>query len=149
MVGLLRTYSNRDLATRQLNDLIDKARSIPTVRSTTRIIPGKVRKISRTQIDELTSLYQQGQSLPRLATHFGIHRGTVKDHLRRAGVEIRPGNKAKLSETDKDEVVRLYVNGLSIHKIAVRVGVTDNPIHNALRERGVKMRSANEKSPPS
>ena len=85
--------------------------------------------------------------MPSLATHFGIHRGTVKDHLRRAGVEIRPGNKAKLNETDKDEIAKLYENGLSIHKLALRFGVTDNPVHHALKDRGVRMRSSNEKSP--
>ena len=147
MVGLLRTYSNRDLATRQLNDLIDKARSTPTVRSTTRVIPVRVRKLAQEQINELSSLYQQGESLASLAAQFGIHRGTVKDHLRRAGVAIRPGNQAKLSDGDKDEIVRLYEAGLSIHKLALQFGVTDNPMHHAQKERGVRMRSANEKSP--
>lgn len=82
-----------------------------------------------------------------LAAHFGIHRGTVKDHLRRASVAIRPGNQAKLSDKDKDEIVRLYEAGLSIHKLALQFGVTDNPVHHALKDRGVRMRSSNEKSP--
>ncbi|HEX4058041.1 MAG TPA: helix-turn-helix domain-containing protein [Galbitalea sp.] len=75
-----------------------------------------------------------------LAAHFATHRGTLKDHLRRAGIEVRPGNQAKLSKADKDEIVRLYQSGLSIRKIALRFGVTDNPVHNALKERGVRMR---------
>ena len=114
--------------------------SAPTVRSTTRVIPVRVRKLTQEQIDELTSLYQQGQSLPSLATRFGIHRGTVKDHLRRAGLAIRPGNQPKLSNDDKAEIAKLYEAGLSIHKLALRFGVTDNPVHNALKERGVRMR---------
>lgn len=75
-----------------------------------------------------------------LAAHFDIHRATVKDHLRRDGVQIRPGNQAKLSEEDKVEIARLYEAGLSIHKLALRFGVTDNPVHKALKERGVRMR---------
>ena len=78
--------------------------------------------------------------MPSLAARFGIHRGTVKDHLRRAGIAIRPGNQAKLSDEDKAEIATLYETGLSIHKLALRFGVTDNPVHNALRERGVRMR---------
>ena len=141
VVGILRNYCNHNLATRQVDELLVlAASSTPTVRSTTRVIPGKVRKLTRDQIDELCSLYHGGQSLPSLATHFGIHRGTVKDHLRRAGIPIRRGNQAKLSETDKDEVARLYESGLSIRKIAVQFGVTDNPVHHALKERGVSMR---------
>lgn len=141
LVGVLRSYCNHNLATRQIDELLMlAASSSPTVRSTTRVIPGRVRKLTQGQIDELCSLYHGGQSLPSLATHFGIHRGTVKDHLRRAGIPIRLGNQAKLSETDKDEVARLYESGLSIHKIAVQFEVTDNPVHNALKERGVRMR---------
>jgi lambda repressor-like predicted transcriptional regulator len=99
-----------------------------------------VRRLTRDQIDELSSLYQQGQSLPSLAARYGIHPGTVKDHLRRASIPIRPGNQAKLSDMDKSEIVRLYESGLSIHKLALRFGVTGNPVHSALKERGVKMR---------
>lgn len=150
MVGVLRSYCNHNLATRQIDKLLVlAASSSPTVRSTTRVIPVRMRKLTQDQINELSSLYQAGQSLPSLAARFGIHRGTVKDHLRRATIPIRPGNQAKLSEADKDEVIRLYESGLSIHKIAVHFGVTDSPVHFALREREVKMRSANEKSPPS
>jgi predicted DNA-binding protein YlxM (UPF0122 family) len=148
MVGVLRNYCNYNLSTRQIDELLVlAASSSPTVRSTTRVIPVRVRKLTQEQIDELSSLYQQGQSLASLASRFGIHRGTVKDHLRRAGIPIRAGNQANLSETDKNEIANLYETGLSIHKLALRFGVTDNPVHHALRERGVKMRSPNEKSP--
>jgi transposase-like protein len=82
----------------------------------------------------------------------------MKGHLRRAGIAIRPGNQAKLSDKDKAEIVRLHESGLSIHKLALRFNVTDNPVHNALRQRGVKMRFASKElakaakqpgSPPS
>lgn len=140
-VGVLRSYCNHNLATRQIDELLVlAASSSPTVRSTTHVIPGKVRKLTQDQIDELSSLYQQGQSLARLAARFSIHRGTVKDHLRRAGTPIRPGNQAKLSEEDKDEITKRYVAGLSIHKLALQFGVTDNPVHHALKERKVIMR---------
>jgi len=36
--------------------------------------------------------------------------------------------------------MKLYESGLSIHKLAQQFGVTDNPVHNALRERGVRIR---------
>ena len=104
----------------------------------------RVRKLAQVQVDELLSLYQAGESLPSLAARYGIHRGTVKDHLRRSGVAIRPGNQAKLSDADKDELATLYENGLSIHKLALQFGVTDNPVHNALKERGVMMRGPHE-----
>jgi hypothetical protein len=53
-VGILRNYSNRDFATRQLNHLVEKARSTPTVmRSAPSVLPRKVIKLSRSQITEL------------------------------------------------------------------------------------------------
>ena len=52
MVGILRTHSNRDLATRQLNDLIYKARSTPTVRSTPVVHRRKGVKLTQSQITE-------------------------------------------------------------------------------------------------
>lgn len=97
-------------------------------------------KLLSDQVKELIAFYEQGDSLLQLSRRFGIHRGTVKDHLRRAGVAIRPGNVAKLSDEDKNEIARLYKAGLSIHKLALRFGVTDNPVHSALKERGVRMR---------
>lgn len=141
MVGVLRNYCNHNLATRQIDELLMRASSSsPIVRSTTRVISVRVRKLTQHQIDELSSLYQGGHSLPSLAARFGIHRGTVKGHLRRAGVPLRPGNQAKLSDENKDEIAKLYESGLSIHKLAQQFGVTDNPVHNALRERGVRIR---------
>lgn len=143
MVGVLRSYCNHNLATRQVNELVEKAHaSTPTDRSGRRV-PGKAHpKLASDQVKQLVAFYKQGDSIYELSRRFGIHRGTVKDHLRRAGIAIRPGNQAKLSDDDKDEIAKLYAAGLSINKLALQFGVTDNPVHNALRERGVRMRDA-------
>jgi transposase-like protein len=140
MVGILRNYCNRNLATRQVNELVDEARAShrsTTVRSTrTRAI----RHLSPDQREDLINFYQAGDSLYELSRRFSIHRETVKLHMTKASVPIRPGTQAKLSASDKDEIARLYESGLSIHKLALQFGVTDNPVHNALKERGVRMR---------
>jgi DNA invertase Pin-like site-specific DNA recombinase len=147
-VGVLRSYCNHNLAIRQVNELIEKAHaSSPSDRSGRRIPSKANSKLDSDQVKRLIAFYEQGDSLMQLSSRFGIHRGTVKDHLRRAGIEIRPGNLAKLNEEDKDEIARLYEAGFSIHKLALQFGVTDNPVHHALKERGASMRSANEKSP--
>ena len=141
MVGVLRNYCNSNLATRQVNELIEEAHSsTPTDRSSHRTSGKANPKLALDQVKRLISLYEQGDSLLQLSRRFGIHRGTVKDHLRRAGIDIRPGNQAKLSEEDKDEIAALYESGLSIHKLALQFGVTDSPVHNALKGRGVRMR---------
>jgi lambda repressor-like predicted transcriptional regulator len=146
MVGALRTYCNHNLATRQVNELIEKARASNPTDRLGRRIPSKANpKLASDQVKQLIGLYEQGDSIYQLSRRFGIHRETVKDHLRRAGIPIRPGNQAKLNDADKDEIAKLYEAGLSIHKLALRFGVTDNPVHNALKERGVRMRSTYER----
>lgn len=141
MVGILRTYCNSNSATRQLNDLIDKARtSTPTARPNRRVPKKAAPQLAPNQVEQLIALYSQGDSIYQLARRFSIHRGTVKDRLRRAGIEIRPGAQPKLNEADKDKITKLYESGLSIHKIALQFDITDNPVHNALKERGVRMR---------
>ena len=140
-VGVLRNYCNSKLATRQVDELIEDARaSTPSNRSGRRI-PSKANpKLAFDQVKQLIGLYGQGDSIYQLSRRFGIHRGTVKEHLKRAGIPIRPGNQAKLSDEDKEEIVTLYGSGLSIYKLALQFGVTDNPVHNALKEHGARMR---------
>ena len=141
LVGVLRTYCNSQLATRQLNDLLVAAQKSTRQPREQQQRPAKANpKLAKEAVAELVLAYRSGASVNQLATTFGIHRSTVKDHLRRAGVEIRPGQPPKLTEIMKDEVVELYKSGLSIRKIAVRFGVTDNPVHHALKERGAQMR---------
>ena len=139
-MGLLRTYSNRDLATRQLNDLIDKARSTPTVRSTSVVLRRKGVKLTPSQIIELGSLYQSGSSTYSLAKVFGIRRDQVSILLKRVGIDVRPGQVAKLGEKDKDHAVELYLAGLSLRKVGLQLGVTDNTVTKALEEHGVRRR---------
>ena len=95
MVGVLRNYCNRNLATRQVDELIEEAcGSIPTDRSGRRIPDKASPKLAPDQVRQLVAYYEQGDSINQLSRRFGIHRETVKDHLRRAGIEIRPGNQA-------------------------------------------------------
>ena len=140
MVGRLRTYSDRDLATRQLNGLVGKARSTPTVRSISVVLRRKGVKLTPSQITELCSLYQSGSSSYSLATVFGIRRDQVSILLKQAGIDVRPGQVAKLSEKDKDCAAQIYLSGLSLRKVGIQLGVTDNTVTKALDEHGVKRR---------
>ncbi|MEP6478142.1 MAG: helix-turn-helix domain-containing protein [Rhodoglobus sp.] len=91
------------MATRQLNELIDEARvshrSTPVRNAGTKAI----RHLTSDQREDLIRCYQAGDSLYELARRFSIHRETIKLHLTKAGVLIRPGAQAKLSDSDKDE----------------------------------------------
>jgi hypothetical protein len=138
-VGILRTYSNHNLATRQLNDLIDRAgKSIP--RGKTAVIAPRAKKLTPVEVDALCSLYQSGSSTYSLAKVYGIRRDRVSIILKRAGVTVDPGQLAKLSEKDKDRAAELYRSGLSLRKVGLQLGVTDNTVTKALDERAVTRR---------
>jgi hypothetical protein len=53
------------------------------------LIGGKVR--------ELIEAYQAGETTYALADRFSIHRFTVSEHLKRAGVETQRGRRAKVA----------------------------------------------------
>ena len=81
--GLLKNYSNRNWATRQLNDLIAKAISSSVTRKPV-ATSKRVKKLTKEQVNELCSLYEGGSSTYSLAKVFGIRRDRVSIILKRA-----------------------------------------------------------------
>ncbi|MGC0274860.1 helix-turn-helix domain-containing protein [Pseudactinotalea sp. Z1739] len=55
----------------------------------------RIRRLSASEIDELAAAYEAGDSVYTLGRRYGIHRTTVSEHLRRAGVEIRRTSRVK------------------------------------------------------
>lgn len=72
-----------------------------------------------------------------LALSYGVHRGTVADHVRRAGVVLRTKG---LLDMQVDDAVRLYAEGWSLVKIADRLGCDGQTVRTELKRRGVQMR---------
>jgi hypothetical protein len=97
-------------------------------------------KLTLSQVTELGSLYQSGSSTYNLAKVFGIRRDQVSIILKRSGIAVRPGLQAKLNEKDKDQAARLYLSGLSLRKVGLQLGVTDNTVVKALNAQGVPRR---------
>lgn len=88
------------------------------------------------QIAELADGYRRGVFINDLAKCFGIHRATVIDHLKRAGVPLRRG----LVERRIEEAIAFYNSGLSVARIGEHMGVDDGTVWLALRRHGVRMR---------
>ena len=140
-MGILRTCSNHNLATRQLNDLIDRARKPSAPRGKSTFISPRAKKLTPEQVTDLCSLCQSGSSTYSLAKSYRIRRDRVSIILKRASLIVDPGPQAKLSEKDKDRAVKLYLSGLSLRKVGLQQGVTDNTLTKALDERGVSRRA--------
>ena len=58
-------------------------------------------------------------------------------HLKRAGLEVRPGPQVALDEAAECRVATLYRDGLSMRSIARQMGISDNTVLKALRAQGV------------
>lgn len=71
----------------------------------------------------LLDSYAAGVPVQELADRFGVHRSTVSELVRRAGVPARsPG----LPESIRREAARLYEGGLTLPQVAARLGISND-----------------------
>lgn len=133
------TYSNIKLQVRQLESLRGQLPSLdePVRRSPERPRPGRVKRLSHDQVQQLIEGYEAGATVYELGERFGINRKTVGKILKRRGVTMRMQG---LSPSQVDEAVRLYGEGWSLVRIGERLGVDHGTVWRRLQERGVRMR---------
>ena len=99
------------------------------------------RKLSPAEVVELVDAYQAGVSQAELTRGFGVHEQTVRAHLRRQGMKLRP--LRALAEEQEGVAVRLYVEEMwSLAELAVRFKVGQTAIRNVLVRRGAERRAA-------
>lgn len=98
------------------------------------------RKLSPHEVVELVDAYKAGASQAELRRRFGVHEQTVRAHLRRQGVKVRP--LRALTEEQEVEAVRLYAEEMwSLAEVAGRFGVGQTAVRNVLVRRGVGRRA--------
>jgi DNA-binding CsgD family transcriptional regulator len=97
-----------------------------------------VRLLRKHDVQALVEGYLGGETQRQLAARFGVHRHTVRDHLRAAGVEARlkPMTAAQI-----ETATRLYADGLSVKAIGAELGIHGATVNNVLRRHGVAMRN--------
>jgi DNA-directed RNA polymerase specialized sigma24 family protein len=97
------------------------------------------RKLSPAEVAELVDAYKAGASQRELTRRFDLHEQTVRAHLRREGVSLRP--LRALTEMQEVEVVRLYAEGMwTLGEVADKFGVSEGAVRNVLVRRGVERR---------
>jgi len=137
MVALRGGSSNHSSRFRRLAD------SMPTLLR--RQMPLKItrtrqaqRRLTSEQVEQLVVEYQAGDSMQNLASKWRMHRTTVADHLRRAGVAVREGG---IPAERLDEAIRLYGEGRSCQRLARLYGCNSETVRQALKRAGVSLRS--------
>ena len=96
------------------------------------------RSISPTTVDQIVTAYCEGTPIRQICRDLNMHRTTVDNCLKRAG--IKQPRQPRLTEADLDQAETAYLAGDSWATIAKRLGVHPGTIGYHLRRRGVPMR---------
>jgi DNA-binding CsgD family transcriptional regulator len=111
-----------------------------------RMIHQRQRILTDVQAERLVVRYGEGATVYQLAEEFNIHRHTVSERVRKAGVQMRLQSP---SEVVIDEMERLYGTGLSLAKVGQGLGFTPGTVHRHLRLRGVQFRDTHGRWRPA
>lgn len=94
------------------------------------------RPLTSIEIDEMVAAYRTGSTTVDLAEQFGIHRATVRHHLKSRGIESRHAWPAGQMQ----QAIEWYSDGVSLQEIARRVGRAERTVQRHLRAAGVAIR---------
>lgn len=94
-------------------------------------------RLSASNRNELLTEYTQGVPVRELTERFNIHRSTVRDITRRAGL---PGRSPEHPEHLRAEAARLYRDGLTLSQVADHLGIGDEAVRSAVVAAGGTIR---------
>ncbi|MGO1920317.1 MAG: helix-turn-helix domain-containing protein [Microbacterium sp.] len=96
-------------------------------------------RLSASNRAELLAGYTAGVSVRELADRFGVHRGTVWEMARRAGLAVR---QPELSESVRAQAAQLYGRGLTLAQVAAQLGISNEAVRSAVIACGGTIRPA-------
>jgi transposase-like protein len=88
---------------------------------------------------EIARRYEEGLSIPQLVEELGVRQPTVQAAILRGGGTIRDNGRLRKLQPHKEEVLRLYTNGLTTTQIAAKFGVSPLTVADELRRAGIKL----------
>lgn len=114
---------------------------------------GAWQRPSRLEFEDRDWLFEQyvtqGKTAQEIATELGVSKPTALRWLRYHQIERRRGGPdAKLSAEDRRAIAERYVDGASLHELAVAFGVTTPPIVKVLDRAGIRRRPAGPNKSP-
>lgn len=132
---LVGAYSNLFRTADTLRELLELVPSGGTsvLRSTKQV----QRRLSASELEEFSTIYQAGSSIREIAQYFKIHRTTVHAHVEALGLLHRD---PRLTPADIKEAAEMYQSGKSLIAVAGHFGVAGDTVALALRKAGVEIR---------
>lgn len=99
------------------------------------------RAFTEVQEKEVVLLYRSGTGTDVLASRFCVTDVTIRNCLKRCGVEVRNSSK-RLDEVKEKRIVKLYQSGQTCREVARSTGTTHGFVSRILGRNGVKAREA-------
>lgn len=134
LVDLLRTYLQKTRRRAELQSLYLRLKREASKSTRGQAVPPR-NETDPLLVMQLIDEYRLGASTYQLAARHGLRRNTVRDVLRRSGVEIREGNQASLSPEQKREIRERAAAGEPRKRLTRDYGVSDSTIRRAIRDR--------------
>lgn len=86
-------------------------------------------RLSASNRRELIAAYASGVQVKELASRFNVHRATVWEVARRAGLDART---LEVSAATREEAARLYGEGFTLAQVASQLGISDDAVRSAV-----------------
>lgn len=87
---------------------------------------------------ELIAGYADGLPVWELATRFNVHRGSVREIARQAGLAAR---RPELPDAIRQDAAQLYADGLTLAQVAARLGISNEAVRSAVIACGGTLRA--------
>jgi transposase-like protein len=94
-------------------------------------------RLTPQEITELLAGHEAGTSVKALAKQFGIHRLTVSQIAKRAGIEPR---RSRTTPTQRKQAAALYAEGYSLSQVAAKAGISAPAVRAAVVMEGRTVR---------
>ena len=78
---------------------------------------------------EMLDGYAAGVPVRELATQFNVHRGTVREIARQAGLAAR---QPELHDAIRQDAAQFYANGLTLAQVATQLGISNEAVRSAV-----------------
>jgi transposase-like protein len=136
-VHLLQVYSNPSPGVAAPQDLLFRSADQAREGEGYQLRRRTARQMRAFEIDDLVNRYLAARNIRQVAREFGISRTTAAKHLADRGVNTARG----MNLAEKDEAVRLYLQGLSSARIGDQLGFDNHTILNAIRGADLNVRN--------
>jgi DNA invertase Pin-like site-specific DNA recombinase len=132
LVGMLGVYGQQERRAVELAEVLDSARQSLGSRALEDDLP-KQNALHRSVVKLIIADFENGASTYEIASRYQVRRNTVRDTLRKAGLDSSENSsRLALTPMQEEEIRERYARGFSRRELAELFGVSLSPIRRVL-----------------